>query len=96
MSVFCPHRGQTRVRCLIVCITQEIRIIKIKLPPKSQNNDINESQPCICGTGHDVEVRILDFKYRERIMKMQTMFPKLDKSLLLSSGYLIAKISTAR
>lgn len=44
------------------------------------NKLTNESHPCICGTGHDVEVSVLDFKYRERISNLQTMFPKISKS----------------
>lgn len=40
------------------------------------NNVINETHPCICGTGHDVEVWDLDFKDRGWISKMQTMLPK--------------------
>lgn len=49
------------------------------------NNVINESHSRICSTGHDVEVSVLDFKYREKDSEKQTMFLKVSKSSLLES-----------
>jgi hypothetical protein len=40
------------------------------------NNVTNESHPCVCSTGYDVEVWDLDFKDRGWFSKMQTMLPK--------------------
>lgn len=45
------------------------------------NQNYKGIPPCISSTGLDVEVRILDFKYRDRISKKQTMLQKFAKSL---------------